>query len=100
MNDKMLDVDKQTFLLNTQISMNKENSTIAKYKTLIEQDNEVIQLREAVLISAKAQLENGTITTTDYITKLNAENLSKEVREMHRLQLLKAQYQYIIVSGN
>lgn len=100
MNDKMLDVDKETFTLNTQIALNQETSTIRKYKTLLEKDDEAIQLREAVLKSAKAQLENGVITTTDYLTQLNAENLAKEIRELHRLQLLKAQYQFLIISGN
>lgn len=100
MNDKMLDVDKATFIQNTQMAMDRENNEIQKYQALMVQDEEVIKLRASVLESAKAQLENGVITTTDFITKLNAESLSKEIRELHRLQLLKARYQYLIISGN
>lgn len=100
MNDKMLDVDKETFSLNTKIAMDKEQSEINKYQMLIRQDNEVIALRESVMESAKAQLENGVITTTDYITKLNAENLARQTKQVHELQLLKAKYNYLTISGH
>lgn len=100
MNDKMLDVDKEIFSLNTKMAMDKESGEIIKYKQLMQQDDEVIQLRQAVMESAKSQLKNGIITTTDYIVKLNAEYISKEIREVHRLQLLKAQYNYLNISGN
>lgn len=100
MNDRMLDVDKETFSLNTKIAMDKQQSEINKYQLLIAQDNDAITLRESVMTSAKAQLENGVITTTDYISKLNAEHLARQMKHLHELQLLKAKYNYLTISGN
>ncbi len=100
MSDKMLDADKETFKLNTQIAMKKESTAFEKYNQLLKKDDEIIALREAVMLAAQAQLENGVITTTDYITKLSAENMAKSIKDIHRLQLLKSQYNYLIISGN
>ena len=99
MNDKMLDVEKETFNFNTKIALNKETSQIRKYTQLMKQDDEVIALREKVTQSAKAQIENGVITTTDFIAKMNAETFARATKELHRLQLLKAQYNYQLISG-
>jgi len=100
MNNKMLDVEKETFQFNTKMAIDKENSEVLKYQQLMKQDDEIIALRNSVVESAKAQLENGVITTTDFIVKLNAASLARATKELHRLQLLKAQYKILNLSGN
>ncbi|HRN46801.1 MAG TPA: TolC family protein [Niabella sp.] len=100
MNDKMLDVEKETFQFNTKMAIDKENSEVYKYQQLMKRDDEIIALRSSVMESAKVQLDNGVITTTDFIVKLNAESLARATKELHRLQLLKAQYKILNLSGN
>jgi hypothetical protein len=45
-------------------------------------------------------LENGVVTVHDYIAKSNDENLAKQFKILHSIQLIQAQYQYKNTSGN
>lgn len=98
-NRRQIDVDRQTFILNTNASLQKEKSDILKYLELMQQDEELIALREEITRSAQAQLNNGVITTNEYINKLNTENLARQMKNLHRIQLLKAQTTYKIIAG-
>lgn len=99
-NRQNVDVDKEVFLFNTNLTLRQQNAEIQKYTELIQQDDTLIALRHSVVQSAKAQWENGVITVHEYITKLNAENIAKQTRILHHIQLLQAQYNYKTTSGN
>jgi outer membrane protein TolC len=94
------DIEKETFLYNTRLTLGQENADIKKYSELIQKDDAVISLRASVSQSAKAQLDNGVITVHEYINKLNEENLARQSRILHHIQLLQAQYNFKSTSGN
>jgi outer membrane protein TolC len=94
------DVDKETFIYNTNLSLGKQGQDVIKYSSLLKQDETIISLRSSIANAAKAQLENGVVTVHDYIAKSNDENLAKQSRILHSIQLIQAQYQYKNTSGN
>lgn len=95
-----IDAQTETFLLNTKLTTNQQLQEIDKLKKLIEVDKRIIDLRTSVKESAKAKLENGVITSSDYIRDLNAEDAARQNLEIHKIQLLLAQYNYKITTGN
>lgn len=95
-----IDAQTETFLLNTKITTNQQLQEIDKLKKLIAVDKSIIDLRTSVKEAAKAKLENGVITSSDYIRDLNAEDTAKQNLEIHKIQLLLAQYNYKITTGN
>jgi len=99
-NQEFLDVDKETFIYNTNLTMNKENQDIVKYNALLRQDETIISLRGAVAKAAGSQLDNGVITVHDYIAKMNEENLARQSKILHSIQLIQALYQYNNTTGN
>ena len=100
LNIQSIDAQTETFLLNTKITTNQQLQEVDKLKKLIEVDKSIIDLRTSVKESAKAKLENGVITSSDYIRDLNAEDTAKQNLEIHKIQLLLAQYNYKITTGN
>jgi outer membrane protein TolC len=98
-NKKMVDIQKETFLLNTNTQLKQQQSEVDKLKQLIESDNEIISLRRSVTDAAKAQLENGVITANDYLREINAEDLARQTLITHQLQLLQAQINYQTILG-
>src|SRR3546814_11263098 len=92
-------IEKETFLLNTRISLEQERGEIQKYLELIEQDKKAIVLRASVKKAAEAQLENGVITPHEFIIRVNAENLARQTLIMHPIKLLQAQYDRRQLSG-
>ena len=99
-NKESIDVEKETFIYNTSLSLSKQGQDVIKYAELLRQDETIISLRSSVAGAAKAQLENGVVTVHDYIAKTNDESLAKQSRILHSIQLVQAQYQYKNTSGN
>lgn len=95
-----IDADRETFLLNTRLDLTLQDEQILKYTELLQQDNEAIALRASVVQSAEAQLSNGVITTHEYIQKVNAEQLARQTKILHEIQLLQARYNQKFISGN
>jgi len=99
-NQNGLDVQKETFLFNTNLALKQQNTEADKWAQLLESDTQIIQLREQVKNTANAQLENGTITAIDYLSTLNAEDQARQNLSVHKIQLLLAQYNHQTTSGN
>jgi outer membrane protein TolC len=97
---KDLDIQKETFLFNTNLSLTQQNAEADKYQALISQDQEIIALRASVKNAAGAQLENGVITSHDYINHVNAESQARQSLILHEVQLLQSEYNTKTISGN
>jgi hypothetical protein len=72
---------------------------IAKMQELIDDDSAIIQLRENVKNVTQTQLDNGTATTNDYLTAVNAEDAARQNKILHEIQLLMTQYNAKTTSG-
>jgi outer membrane protein TolC len=99
LNKKSIEAQKETFLLNTNLSLNQQSREMEKLNELINVDKEIITIRTSVKESAKAQLENGVITSNDFIRELNAEDQAKGNLAIHKIQLLLAQQNYQLTLG-
>jgi outer membrane protein TolC len=99
-NKKMVDIQKETFLLNTNTQLKQQQAEIDKLEKLIVSDEEIIALRRSVTDAAKAQLENGVITANDFLKEVNAEDQSRQNLITHQVQLLQAQINYKTIAGN
>jgi len=100
LNQNDLDIQKETFLYNTKISMAQEDQDIRKYNELIANDQKIVDLRVSVKTASDAQLQNGIITGHDYITQVDAEAQARLNLVLHQVQLLQAQYKHLNTSGN
>ncbi len=98
-NRKIVDVQKETFLLNTNTQLKQQKADIDKYNQLIETDNGIIDLRAEVKNAAKAQLQNGVINANDYLREVNAEDQARQSLITHEIQLLQAQINYETTLG-
>ncbi len=98
-NKKLVDVQRETFLLNTQTQLKQQQSEVDKLRQLIVTDSAIIELRRQVKEAARAQLENGVITANDYLREVNAEDQSRQSLITHRIQLLQAQINYQTIAG-
>jgi hypothetical protein len=98
--EQSLDVQKETFLFNTSLSLNQYEAEIAKLQRLLLVDDEIIKLQTRIKETASVQLEAGVISPTDYIRELNSEDQAKQNRVLHETQLLMAKAKYQFNRGN
>ncbi|WP_316836725.1 TolC family protein [Pedobacter nutrimenti] len=99
-NRKNLDVQKETFLFNTSLTVKQQDADISKYLQLLDTDQEIIELRTKVKNTALVQLQNGVITSHDFLTELNDEDQARQNKILHEIQLLMAQYNQQTTTGN
>ncbi len=99
-NQSSVAVQRETFLLNTELALQQKKSDIERLELLINSDKDVVILREKVKKTAQNQLEYGTITTTDYLTHLNSEDQAKRQLILHEISLLKAKNEYKLLLNN
>lgn len=98
-NKKIVELQKETFLLNTNSQLLQVKAEMLKWKQLIEKDKEIIQLRENIKAAAQSQLDNGVITANDFLREVNAADLARQSLIIHEMQGLQAQINYKTVAG-
>ena len=89
-NAQLVDIQKDIFLLNTNIVVKQQSEELTKLQKLLEKDRQILALREKIKQTASVQLENGVMTANDYLIELNAENQARQNLVLHELQLLNA----------
>lgn len=87
-----IEVQRENFLFNQQFQTLQNNNELDKIQQLIDKDSELINLRESILRASLAQLENGVITTSDYLRELNELDRARNQKILHEIQYLLTQY--------
>jgi outer membrane protein TolC len=98
-NQLKIETQKRAFLMASEVKFSNQKSEIARLESLIESDVQLINLREQIRETADAQLVNGVITSTEYLTELNNEDLAKQAQILHEVQLLKAKQNMKLILG-
>jgi outer membrane protein TolC len=95
----IVETQKETFDKNTKIQVSDDLAQIEKYAQLISKDQEIIDLRKKITTTANSQLDNGIITSTQYLDELNRETTSMLDLELHRIRLSLAKINYLKTIG-
>ena len=93
LNQQDVNVQKETFLFNTHLEITQNNSEIKKLTELMKNDEEIITLRNNIKKSAQAKVANGTLTVTEMLREVTAENIAMQDKILHEIQLLSAIYE-------
>jgi len=97
--EQIVEKQKENFLNNNRQLLIQQKNEIEKYQQLIYTDKEIVDLRTKVKNTAAFKLENGIVTSSDYVTELNAENQAMLNQQLHEIQLLQSQYNYKLLAG-
>lgn len=98
-NARTVDVQRDAFLLETRMTLTRQETEMEKLRRLVTSDAEIIRLRERVKESARNQLQFGTATANDYIQYVNAEHRARLSMALHELQLLWEAYNHRTTLG-
>lgn len=81
---------QQNFIWLTQVKAASQQQDIKRFDELLANDNKLIAIRQQMLETADVQLENGIITTTDYLTEVNNVDLARQNLILHQTQRQQA----------
>lgn len=99
-NNSIIDNEASVFILNTSIELDQELSEIKKLSSLITTDDNIVELRKEVLLTASSQLRNGVITSSEYLTELTHLYTAQTELHTHKIQLELAKANYNVIKGN
>ncbi len=100
MQKDQLNAQEETFRLNLEASLAEKEEEIRKFGSIISKDAQIVQKRKEIMRATESQLQNGVITSTEYLTELNAANSAELNLVLHKVQLAMAIAQYNTISGN
>lgn len=88
----IIDTQQNAFMQSIDGELAQKRSQLERHRLLVEKDNEIVKLRERVKSASEKKFENGTITMSELIDDINAENLARQTRNRHQIEFLMYQY--------
>ena len=87
-NRQQLQTNRDVFLFNTRLQATQQNSDIVSMRKQMQDDEEIIRLRTNIRLAAEAKVANGTLTVTDMLREITSENMARQTKALHEVQLL------------
>lgn len=100
LNRRRVDVQQETFLLNNRMEQEQYDRQVEKLRDLMKNDDELIRLRGNIRRSAEAKMKNGTLSVTEMLREVTAENQARQTKVLHEIELLQALYDLQNVTNN
>lgn len=83
-----LQSNRDVFLFNTHLQVTQQNSAITSLRKQMQDDEEIIGLRTNIRQAAEAKVANGTLTVTELLREITSENMARQTKALHEIQLL------------
>ena len=95
-----IEAQRETFLFNTDLDITQKESSIDTYFDQLRYDDEIIELRVAVKQASEAKMANGTLSGSDLVRDINAEQMARQDKIMREMELLLAIYNLKFATNN
>lgn len=93
-------IQRETFLFNNTLEVKQEVNEITKYRELLYNDDEIISLRNNVKKSAEIKVSNGTMSVNDLLKEVTSEDMARQDKIRHEIELLSAIYHLKYITNN
>ncbi len=81
-----LDAQRASLDQRIEAANRKDRGDFAKAQALLQDDDAIIALQEDIVRRAEAQVDNGVMTTTDYLAQVNLLTQARLTRKTHEIQ--------------
>ena len=96
---QILDNRKADLTDNLNRMLQSKQAEIDNLTSLVMSDSVLINVRKRITASSESQYKNGTITATEYLSEMTAEQQSVINYEIHKIKLSLARAEYLNISG-
>lgn len=97
--EQIVDTRLETYERNQRIALQTLRQEVSKIEHLIAADHRIISLRKQTAAAASARLDQGIITSSEYLTDYNALLRAELNLSLNRIRLEQAKLNYISTSG-
>ncbi len=97
---KQIETQREVFLFNTRLAIIQKNKVVEKYTKLLKYDDEIIRLKASLKQASETKMANGTISGTDLMGDILAEQTAVQDKILHEMALLLAVYDLKFATNN
>lgn len=83
---------REVFLFNNSIDEIQQKENINRYHKMMQNDDEIIDLRTHIRKAAESKLAHGIIDVNSLLREINNENAAKSQQTIHEIDMLKEMY--------
>lgn len=96
---KNVDAQQAAFEQRLSATTRKDREEVDKWLMQLAQDDAIIALQEDIIRRAEAQVQNGVMTSTDYLAQLDLLTQARLTRKTHEVQAAAAREMFIARNG-
>lgn len=96
----IIDSQRETFLFNNSLQHENTNGNIVMLKRQINQDDEIVSLRESIRSKSEKKVKLGTESVNEMLRDINAVSQARQQKALHEIQLLKELYSLKTINNN
>ena len=83
---------REVFLFNNSIDEIQQKENVNRYRKMMQNDDEIINLRTHIRKAAESKLAHGIIDVNSLLREINNENAAKAQQAIHEIDMLKEMY--------
>lgn len=83
---------RETFLHNLSVMITQQQVEIEKFRKTMQDDEEIIRHQILIRKAAEMKVENGTLSVSELMQAINAEEAAKRAKSLHEIQYLLSLY--------
>lgn len=96
---EIIDTNLENFNRSIKMALTQEENNSKKLRQLISSDEQLVTIKDQITKRSAVALENGMITSADYIRDLNGSLQSKVNLETRKVQLIQTAVNYSTIKG-
>lgn len=93
------ELQRELFLFNTRLDMIRKNKEMERYTEQLKYDDGMIRLKTAIRKASEAKMTNGTLSVTEFMRDLHAEQMAIQDKIRHEITMLQALYELEFTAG-
>jgi outer membrane protein TolC len=97
---EMIDPAQELFEQGISIATSSLQTRMQQAETAMQTEAQIIELLQKIANSAGSQLQNGTMSATDYLHHVNALTLARIRHNTHRISRLQSIAEHNVITGN
>ncbi|MDR2130672.1 MAG: TolC family protein [Odoribacteraceae bacterium] len=96
---EMVDVQRETFLLNLAMESKRGEEEVEKWRALLFQDDEIVALQEHIAESAAGRTREGAMSVLEWMREVTRLDQARQARAWHEMQWLLSTYTLKQIKG-
>ncbi|HMI56252.1 MAG TPA: TolC family protein [Gemmatimonadaceae bacterium] len=96
---QIVSAEEQAFTENLRRGVEQDLATMDRLETSLREDDEIVALRESILVETRVRFNEGVVTSAEYVDRQTDVLSARTARVLHRVELAQARARFLNTMG-